>query len=344
MVRASAPGNVFLFGEHAVVYGTPAVIAATSMRTHVDLEGRPDDRVEIDSEAYGRFECSIAELCARQFRTAADYTCPLDLVRDLIKTFLEQHLPALGFRARIVSDIPRQSGGMSSSTAVLAALLQALNLHYGAGLQASGFFDWLYPFQVKIHGGSASGAEIVSSALGGYNQVRIQRASGTARLESEHLADHHLHLVIGNTNVEAATKHTVPYVREGWERAPGDYEAVFQQIASVTEQGRAALVAGQAEEVGKLMDLNHEILARDLGVSHPKLNRLVDAARRAGALGAKMSGGGKGGIMVALVTADTKEKVAAAITEAGGQPFIVQVGVPGVDGTAASEDLSGRPL
>lgn len=50
--------------------------SGSMMRTHVDLEGRPDDRVEIDSEAYGRFECSIAELCARQFRTAADYTWP----------------------------------------------------------------------------------------------------------------------------------------------------------------------------------------------------------------------------------------------------------------------------
>jgi len=182
MVRAHAPGNVFLFGEHAVVYGTPAVIAATSLQTTVDLEGRADDAVVVDSLGFGAFQSSVPALRRAEFPSAADYVGPLDLLKDLIGTFLRRlpAFPALsGFHATVTSDIPRDSGGMSSSTAVLSALLHALGLHYPtAALPVHQFFDFLHPFQVKVHGGAASGAEILSSALGGYNLVRIVRGGG----------------------------------------------------------------------------------------------------------------------------------------------------------------------
>ena len=161
--------------------------------------------------------------------------------------------------------------------------------------------------------------------------MRLDKSAGTARLETAHLqGDHPLHLVIGNTRVEAATKATVPYVMAGWEKCPEAYDAVFSRIAQLVDDGQSALEHAQAQRVGALMDANHELLARELGVSHPKLNRLVDAARQAGAYGAKLSGGGKGGIMVALVSAEAKDRVAEAISDAGGEAFMVQVGASGV--------------
>ena len=149
MVRTSAPGNVFLFGEHAVVYEHPAIIAATSMRTHVRLSARSDDVVSVTSVGFGAFEATITDLCALQFSSAADYHCSLDLLRDLIKTFLTRFAPASGFTATVSSDIPRESGGMSSSTAVLCAMLAALNAHYDTGIAPEDHFEWVYPLQVN---------------------------------------------------------------------------------------------------------------------------------------------------------------------------------------------------
>ena len=78
------------------------------------------------------------------------------------------------------------------------------------------------------------------------------------------------------------------------------------------------------------MNENHRILSEELGVSHPMLEKLIEAARSSGAFGAKLSGGGMGGIMLALVDSETKQRVADAIKEAGGTPYITTVGVEGV--------------
>jgi mevalonate kinase len=75
---------------------------------------------------------------------------------------------------------------------------------------------------------------------------------------------------------------------------------------------------------------NHEILARGLGVSHPKINKLVDECRKSGAYGAKLTGGGRGGAMFALVDEKNQNKVAKAIVDAGGKSYITKIGVEGL--------------
>ena len=105
-------------------------------------------------------------------------------------------------------------------------------------------------------------------------------------------------------------------------RRPARFEALFDRVAVVVEAARAAIAAGEPVKLGPLMDENHALL-REIGVSCPELDALVAAARSAGALGAKLSGGGRGGNMIALVTAESASRVAEALVAAGAVRVIV---------------------
>jgi mevalonate kinase len=201
MVKVSAPGNVFFFGEHSVVYERPALATAIDMRTRTEIEKRDDGKVIIDSEGYGKGEMSTEELMGKEYPGSDSYTKPLDPLFDLVKTFFQKTGFSSGLEIRISSDIPSESGGMSSSTAVLCSLLEALNQIGGKGIKPEEFFDWLYPFQVKIHGGKASGSEIPSGSMGGYNLVRIDKSGEKPKLERKNLGRYEYMIIIGDTKI-----------------------------------------------------------------------------------------------------------------------------------------------
>ena len=116
-------------------------------------------------------------------------------------------------------------------------------------------------------------------------------------------------LAIADTGIHSPTKIAVGDVRRAWEREPARFEALFDRVAAVVEAARMAIAAGEPAKLGPLMDENHALL-QEIGVSCPELDALVAAARSAGALGAKLSGGGRGGNMIALVTEETAQPVA----------------------------------
>lgn len=330
MFKISAPGNVFFFGEHSVVYERSAIVAAVDKRTYSEVTERDDNNIIITSYGYGNFNSSLSELKGIAFETFQDYKGVLDPIKDLIGTYLRDSGFSHGFDLNITSDIPRDSGGMSSSTAVLSAIYGSLLKLAGKEFNPEEFFDVLYPFQVKIHGGAASGSEITSSSMGGYNKVRIDKSGETPVLERDNLGKYEFSLVIGNTGIEAQTKKAVTQVREAWQRNRNDYEKMFDEIASVVSEGEEAIRSSIPEKVGELMNENHKILSEGLHVSHEYLERIITEARNAGAYGAKLSGGGMGGIMISLVDDDTLEPVSKAIESAGGTAYKTYVGVDGV--------------
>jgi mevalonate kinase len=330
MIRTSAPGNVFLFGEHSVVYERPAIVAAINLRTNVEIDKRADGKVIVKSENYGIIDETIENLISRRFETYEDYNDPLDPLRDLTGIFLTRFSITNGFVANIKSEIPRYSGGLSSSSAVLSAMLKALDKIYNTGIELGKFFDWLYPFQVKIHGGLASGSEIISSTIGGINLVRIDKSNKKPRLERKNLGKHRFYIIIADTKIEARTKESVQWVRMGWEKAKSDYEEIFDRIKNIVLQGEGAISEENTKLLGELMNKNHEVLARDLGVSHPKINRLIDRAREQGAYGAKLSGGGKGGVIVVLTSKKNQNRIATILAHLGAGTFITRMGVEGV--------------
>src|SRR3954453_8246456 len=123
-------------------------------------------------------------------------------------------------------------------------------------------------------------------------------------------------VLIGETGVRSATRLPVGEVRRRWQAEPARYEALFDQVGAIVTQARAVLEQGDIPALGPLLSQNHMLL-QEIGISSPQLDALVGAAQAAGALGAKLSGAGWGGVMLALVAPDTRARVAAALEQAG---------------------------
>ena len=123
-------------------------------------------------------------------------------------------------------------------------------------------------------------------------------------------------IVIGDTGISAPTKESVADVRHLWMNDKARWESVFDKIGEISFTARRAIEAGKSELLGELMSENHALLQK-LTVSSPELDRFVEAARDAGATGAKLSGGGRGGNMIALVEPAGSEAVASALISAG---------------------------
>jgi len=126
-----------------------------------------------------------------------------------------------------------------------------------------------------------------------------------------------LTLVIGDTGLRSPTSFAVGRVRRRWEQDRGQIEAIFDAIGEIVDQARQAIARGEVARLGLLMDRNQALL-KTLGVSSPELEALIEAARQAGAGGAKLSGAGLGGNMIALVEAESAATVARAVRSAGG--------------------------
>jgi len=129
-------------------------------------------------------------------------------------------------------------------------------------------------------------------------------------------------IVIGDTGVPASTKESVRDVRVQHHKKPDRYETLFAAIGSIAKTARQLIESGMPESLGPLMDENHAML-RSMDVSSPELDHLVEAAREGGALGAKLSGGGHGGNMIALAQASKAGAVARALKEAGATNTII---------------------
>jgi mevalonate kinase len=123
-------------------------------------------------------------------------------------------------------------------------------------------------------------------------------------------------LVIGDTGISAPTKESVRSVRNLWKTNKNRWEKVFDRVAEIVWDARQAIERGDLVDLGKLMNANHDLLQK-MTVSSPELDRLVDAAIKFGAYGAKLSGGGRGGNMISLVKKENASALAEALKASG---------------------------
>ncbi len=306
---ARAPAKAILFGEHAVVYGRPAIAVPVSQvqaRASVTAEPlAPPGRVWLEAPDIG-LNCDLAGL-------PANHPAQL-LVRGLLKTLAIDHLPAL--RLRITSTIPI-AAGLGSGAAVSVAALRAISAFLGHPLADEQVNALAFEVEKAYHG-TPSGIDntVVTYA----RPLYFMKGQPFELLK----VAEPFTLVIADSGISSPTAAAVAGVRERWQSAPEQYEALFDEIAAVVRAARQAIERGEIENLGQLMDQNPRLLAK-IGVSSLELERLVEAAREAGALGAKLSGGGLGGNMLALVPPDQAATVAAALTQAGATRTITSV-------------------
>jgi mevalonate kinase len=186
-------------------------------------------------------------------------------------------------------------------------MVRALAAHYGRDLSTETVSQLVYETERILHG-TPSG---IDNTVVAYEKP-VHFVDGKV---DTFVIGKPLILLIADTGIPSRTRDTVAAVRARWEQRRPVYEMLFDKIGDLTERAKAALAEGGISRVGRLMNANHTLLTQ-LGVSSPKLNRLVEAAHKAGALGAKLSGGGKGGCMIALVEEETRDDVRRALLAA----------------------------
>lgn len=303
MIEASAAGKVILFGEHAVVYGRPALAApVTHLRARATIQetGEPDVALV------------APDLNRSALLSAVHPDNPLAAVVRVVERHWNCSLSD-GYTLSVTSAIPIASG-LGSGAAISVAVIRALAIYTGREDMVSREEVSGLAYEVeRLHHGTPSG---VDNTVIAYEQpVYFVRREPRPVIEPFTTA-RPIRLVIGDTGVRSGTKDVVGDVRRRWVADRQRFETIFNACGRLAEAGRVALAAGDLAAVGELMNENQEWL-RQMTVSSDKLDRLVAAAREAGALGAKLSGAGRGGNMIALVTSDTEERVAAGLAAAG---------------------------
>lgn len=307
LYEASAPAKIILFGEHAVVHGQPAIaVPISSLRAHAVVES--GERLTI---------------IARD----TNETVPVDLTAQIVEN-------ALALMARLVleyagcppppvtihvsSDIPLASG-LGSGAAVSTALGRALAQVLKVTLAPEDLNRMVYRVE-QMHHGTPSG---IDNTVIVYEQpVYFVRNQALELLQIARPFT----VVIGDTGHKALTHVSVGDVRRLYEVDKSGIGAAFERIGAIASAARAAIEGGTPEALGALMNENHALLQR-LTVSSPELDRLVAAALDAGAAGAKLSGGGRGGNMIALCAPEQAESVANALIASGAaRVFITRIG------------------
>lgn len=322
-VRASAPGNLFFCGEHAVVYGFPGIIASINCRAYCTV--RENKNIKIVSDLFGSGKAGLVNgKLEGIFFEARELNNLFYFLEELSKKLEFKK----GFELQISSLVPPESG-MSSSTAVLCSILHALNEFFSWGIEKKKYFEFVFPAQLKIHGGKASGSEIISSCVGGFNKIKKRELKSNPVMDFEFLGSHEFSIVVGDTRIRAPTSLTVGmHIPSLMKKNPELVKNSFKKIEGITHRIETALKNEDLEMLGSLMNENQEVLSK-LGLSHPKLDDCITQALNAGALGAKLSGGGWGGVMFALCEKDKILRIKKAIGLTGARTITTRIGGSG---------------
>ncbi|MBX0323598.1 mevalonate kinase [Halomicroarcula sp. F13] len=295
MVTSSAPGKVYLFGEHAVVYGEPAVPCAIERRARVTAR-EIDEGLRIHSEDLQLDGFTVEYEGDGEGRPDVDASEPLlEAAMGYVNEAVAQvrdaaDAPGAGFEIRIESDIPL-GAGLGSSAAVVVAAIDAATRELGVELSPEAIAERAYQVEAAVQDGEASRADTFCSAVGGAVRVEgedCRTVDGVGNLP----------FVIGYDGGAGDTGTLVAGVRSL--REEYDFAAdTVRAIGDVVREGESVLGTDDYETLGDLMDFNHGLLSA-LGVSSRSLDSMVWAARDAGAMGAKLTGAGGGGCIVAL--------------------------------------------
>jgi len=307
-VTASSPAKVILFGEHFVVYGEPAIVLAIDKRAYASVQLRKDEQIRINSANLGvsgtfkgeRFQAEKGGSKAR---------LKLEPIKNAVQQVLERAERKTGVNVKINSDIP-VSAGLGSSAAVATSTIVAMSNLLGTELSRDEIFRMAYESERLVHG-TPSGIDPAISTYGG--ALQFQRGKDFVPLNVQA----NVPLVIGNTNIVRSTGELVAIVRHIREQYTSIIDPIITAGGKITVDAVEALRRGDLPTLGELMNINHALLCA-VSVSHEALERLVYAARKSGAYGAKLTGGGGGGCMIALTEENRMKRIMKAIEQTGG--------------------------
>ncbi len=303
---ASAPGKVILFGEHAVVYGEPAIaVPVTTTQAKAIVSARVQSKP-------GEIWIEAPDISLSAPLDQLDVDHPLrTAIQVVIGDRDLNQVPSC--KIQITSEIP-PSSGMGSSAAISTAIIRAFSAFLGKRLSDEQVSDLTFEVE-KIHHGNPSG---IDNTVISYQKPVYYRKGDP--LEFLTIGQAFTILII-YSGKPGNTREAVSEVRERWQAEPEKYNQIFTRIGKITQSAKRIMEEENPDQLGPLMDENHELLCK-IGVSSPELNQLVMAAKKGGALGAKLSGGGLGGHLIALV-GENEDPIRRELEKAGAFSILV---------------------
>ena len=293
-------GKIILLGEHAVVYGYPALAAARDRGVRIDAVPTPAGgslRVDVpswqlkvtadDEHSFARGLCAIADAIELG-------RPPLTLVGD--------------------AQIP-PGAGLGASAAFAVAISRALLTHVKKPVDAATVSRVAAASEEVLHG-KASGVDVALAVQGGIGVFRKSTGLRPIQLKP-------LRVLVGPSGAPRSTAAMVDRVAQATSGIVDDER--LRELGALTDTGTQSLLRGDLPALGHDMNRAHELLG-GLGVSTPLLDALCDVARKLGAYGAKLTGAGGGGSVIAIAPRDREEEILAAWKTASVHGFVTTIG------------------
>jgi mevalonate kinase len=311
MGRGSGFGKVILFGEHFVVHGVPGIVSAIDSTVDAEVK-KIGEGITVRDERKGargytqKKRAEQKESIERMLRTIG-----IDPEKAILEIWLGGNLP--GF------------SGIGASAASSVAIARAIAEEFRMDLSDGKINEIAYEAE-KAYAGTPSGIDNTAATYGGLIWFKRNLSEGPNTIEKLSIREP-VEIIIGNTGIVADTKEMVAGVVARKKKNPGEYNLLFKQAEDLAFATREALEEFDLRKVGKSMNENHRLL-QEIEVSCKELDYLVNLAREQGAFGAKLTGGGGGGCMVALTPGkELQEAVAAALEKEGFKVLRTKIGI-----------------
>ncbi|TFF88687.1 MAG: mevalonate kinase [Promethearchaeota archaeon] len=302
-VVAKVPGKCILFGEHAVVYGYPALSMAIPLKSTCIVEEINDQSIHFSfktlKEVY--WGKNLADIGSRMPRRYQQFVVCLNLLADRFG------LDIKSLRIQIFSDIfPNAGLGSSASTSI--SLLSALNEFYSLNLKKKRLVELGFEMERITHG-NPSGIDHTTCLFG--NVISFQKGKfHIVNLTSK------FKLLVTYTNQAHDTREVVSNVRKIKERRPNMFDDIVSKIGSHTRAAEIELIKGNFEMVGKYMNLNQKLLSQ-LNISNEIIEKINKLALKLGAYGSKLTGAGLGGSVITLGSEEVLKKISKSLSSEG---------------------------
>jgi hydroxymethylglutaryl-CoA reductase len=303
---SSGYGKVILLGEHAVVYERYAVAAPINLAMQAKVWDS-DNGIHLLIPRWGVEE---------KIQKGADHKYSIYKSLDMILEKLK--LSDRSIKIEVFPHIPRAMG-LGGSAALAVSIIRALDHHFKLSLPESEINALAYESEIFAHG-SASG---IDNTLATYGEFILYKKGSPATMRNIKVKKP-IPIVIGLTGIESLTAKMVSLVKNAWENNKKLYERIFNEINGLASEAVKAIESYDLKQLGELMNINQGLL-NALQVSSQELEVLIDIARRNGALGAKLTGAGGGGAMVAICQ-ENAEGIASAMRRAGYESIVTQIG------------------
>jgi len=304
MAKGSAFGKTILIGDQFVLEEVPAIVSAIPFETVAEVE-------RIDGDGW-ELEDNRVEVPGYKDKKKDQQVVSINRILEVMNIDVKENPIKITYGGSLLA-----GSGVGASAASCVSLARALDAEFDLGytIEQINHVGWEGEF---AYHGIPSGVDNTASTYGGLLLYWIK----DGKKHFEKIASKKpLHIVLGNSGITANTALLDDYVEEMKSSDPVGFKSRMSAITDQVHEMKSALETGDLEKVGAIMTANHEILI-EMGLSHEKLIYLCNLALKMGALGAKVTGGGRGGYMNALTTGEKMQEAIASAMEAEGYKVI----------------------